>query len=75
MMRVSFVCYAILLSAVALTGYLLLRPAERPSRYLKDDGPVVDQGKKNPEEPKENPAMSVKEFVDSTIKNNRVVIW
>ena len=75
MMRVSFICYAILLSTVALTGYLLLRPAERPSRYLKDDGPVVDQGKKNPEEPKKEADMSVKQFVDSTIKNNKVVIW
>ncbi|CAK0754142.1 hypothetical protein CVIRNUC_002274 [Coccomyxa viridis] len=50
-------------------------PAERPSRYLKDDGPVVDQGNKNPGEPKKEADMSVKQFVDSTIKNNKVVIW
>lgn len=75
-MRYSYIVYATLSTATVLTGYLLLRPADRPGQYLKDDGPVIDQGNKNkPAEAKKDVEMSVKDFVDSTIKNNKVVIW
>lgn len=50
-------------------------PAKQPSQYLQEDL-KVDQGNKAPTEPaKENVEMSVKQFVDSTIKNNKVVVW
>lgn len=74
-MRSSVVCYAVLLVTFVLTGYIFLYPAKQPSQYLQEDL-KVDQGNKAPTEPaKENVEMSVKQFVDSTIKNNKVVVW
>ncbi len=73
-MRFSVVCYAIVLVTFVLTGYVFLYTAKQPSQYLQEDL-KVDQGKAPAEPAKQNVDMSVKEFVDSTIKNNQVVIW
>ena len=53
---------------------LFSRPAERPSRYLKDD-PQDQSTNAKPVGEKENVEMSVKELVDSKIKNDKVLIW
>ncbi|CAL5227502.1 g10486 [Coccomyxa viridis] len=48
-------------------------PAPKPSQYLKEDAQL--QSSSQPKEAKKDVEMSVKEIVDHTIKNNRVVIW
>ena len=70
-MRSSVILTA-LLGIFILTAYWLLT-APKPSQYLKEDAEL--QTNSQPKDPKEDIEMSVKEFVDHTIKSNKVVIW
>lgn len=68
----SSVVFTALLGVFILTAYWLLT-APKPSQYLKEDAQL--QSNSQPKEEKKTTEMSVKEFVDHTIKNNKVVIW
>lgn len=70
-MRSSVILTA-LLGVFVLTAYWLLT-APKPSQYLKEDAQL--QSNSQPTETKKNIEMSVKDFVDKTIKDNKVVIW